>query len=60
MSARKRIVKKLPEFRLPKEQKELPEEDLKVAKARMLKELEAAEQNKKDWFDKELDKNMKR
>ncbi len=60
MSARKRIVKKLPEFRLPKEQKELPEEDLKVAKARMLKELEAAEQNKKDWFDKELDKNMKK
>jgi hypothetical protein len=60
MSARKRIVKKLPEFRMPRVQKEEPEEDLKVTKARMLKEIEASENNKKDWFDKELDKNMKK
>ncbi len=60
MSARKRIVKKLPEFRMPREQKEEPEEDLKVAKARMLKEIEANEKDKKEWFDKELDKNMKK
>jgi hypothetical protein len=60
MSARKRIVKKLPEFRMPREKQEEPEEDLKVAKARMLKEIEANEKNKKDWFDKELDKNMKK
>jgi hypothetical protein len=59
MAARKRIVKKLPEFRLAKDQKEKePEEnDLKKVKAQTLKDLE---KNKKEWFDNELDKNLKK
>jgi hypothetical protein len=56
MAARKRIVKKLPEFRLAKEQKELEEGDLKKVKAQTLKDLE---RNEKEWFDNELDKNLK-
>jgi len=59
MAARKRIVKKLPEFRLVKGQKETEEDDLKKVKANMLKELAANEKNKKDWYDNELDKNLK-
>ncbi|MCD6010172.1 MAG: hypothetical protein K0Q79_34 [Flavipsychrobacter sp.] len=34
--------------------------DLKKAKAQLLKELEESEKNKKDWYDKELDKNLKK
>jgi len=59
MAARKRILKKRPEFRLMKERNEQEEEDLKATKAKVLKELEADEKNKKDWYDTELDKNMK-
>jgi hypothetical protein len=59
MAARKRIVKKLPDFRLRTEQTEAEEGDLKKVKAQALKELEAIEKNKKDWYDKELDKNLK-
>jgi hypothetical protein len=36
------------------------ENDLKKAKAKILKELQEQEKNKKDWFDKELDKNLKK
>jgi len=59
MAARKRIVKKLPEFRLMKDRNEQQEEDLKAIKAQVLKELEADEKSKKDWYDTELDKNLK-
>jgi hypothetical protein len=34
------------------------DEDLKKVKARILKELEEEEKNKKEWYDKEIDKNM--
>jgi hypothetical protein len=59
MAARKRIVKKLPEFRLLKDQNESEEEDLKKVKAKVLKEIEDNEKNKKEWYDNELDKNLK-
>ena len=60
MAARKRIVKKLPDFRTPKEEKRIEEEDLKKVKEQTLKELEENEKNKNDWYDKELDKNLKK
>jgi hypothetical protein len=34
--------------------------DLKKAKAQLLKELADSEKNKKDWYDKELEKNLKK
>lgn len=36
------------------------ENDLKKVKAKMLKEIQEQEKNKKDWFDRELDKNLKK
>ncbi len=57
MAPRKRILKKRPEFRLMKDQQEQEENDLKKVKAQTLKDLEA---NEKEWFDKELDKNLKK
>jgi hypothetical protein len=33
-------------------------EDLKKVKEQLLKELAEKEKNDKDWYDKELDKNM--
>ncbi|MBA3828644.1 MAG: hypothetical protein H0X33_06885 [Taibaiella sp.] len=59
MAARKRIAKKLPEFRLTKEHNEPEETDLKKVKAELLKEIEENEKNSQDWYDKELDKNLK-
>ncbi len=59
MSTRKRIVKNLPDFRLPKEKKETEEQDLKKVKAQLLKDLEANEENKKEWYDTEMEKNLK-
>jgi hypothetical protein len=57
MAERKRILKKRPHFRLPKEQQE--EDDLKKVKAQTLKALEESELQKKEWYDKELEKNLK-
>jgi len=38
-----------------------PEEnDLKKVKAQILKELAEQEQNSKEWYDKEMDKNLKK
>ncbi|MES2704605.1 MAG: hypothetical protein V4649_18335 [Bacteroidota bacterium] len=34
--------------------------DLKAAKAETLKQLEEAEKNKQEWYDKEMEKNMKK
>ncbi len=59
MTPRKRIVKKLPEFRLPKEQKEQEENDLKKVKAQALKDLEANEKKSDEWLDDEMEKNLK-
>ena len=59
MAPRKRILKKRPDFRLPKENNEQDKEDLKTIKAQALKDLEADEKNKKEWYDTELDKNLK-
>ncbi len=35
------------------------QDDLKKAKEQILKELAEKEKNSKDWYDKEIDKNMK-
>ena len=59
MATRKRIVKKLPEFRLGKDQQAAETDDLKKVKAQALKELEENEKNKKEWYDTELEKNLK-
>ncbi len=40
--------------------KETEENDLKKNKEKILKELEEQEKNNKDWYDKEIDKNMKK
>ena len=59
MAARKRIVKNLPEFRLGKDQQDPEPDDLKLLKAKALKDLEEDEKNKKEWYDNELEKNLK-
>ena len=38
--------------------KEQEENDLKKVKAKALKELEEKEKNSKEWYDKEIEKNM--
>ena len=58
MTERKRTTKKRPAYRLPKVQQE--EEDLKKVKAQTLKDLEESEKDKKEWYDNELDKNLKK
>ena len=60
MATRKRIAKTVPDFRVTGIGKNAEEEDLKKVKARVLKELEEDQKNKKDWFDQELDKNLKK
>jgi hypothetical protein len=40
--------------------KEQEENDLKKVKAKALKELEEKEKNSKEWYDKEIEKNMNR
>jgi hypothetical protein len=59
MAARKRIVKKVPDFRVTRDQQVTEENDLKKVKAQALKELEEKEKNKEEWLDTELDKNLK-
>lgn len=36
------------------------DDDLKAAKAKILKELAEQEKKNKDWFDQEMDKNLKK
>lgn len=60
MATRKRkpADKKMPAFkmtRIPEDQ----ENDLKKSKERTIKELEENKLKEKEWFDKELDKNLK-
>ena len=61
MAARKRkeVVKKLPAFKLTRIQDESEEHDLKKVKAKAIKDLEEHQKNAKDWYDNELDKNLK-
>ncbi|MDR3679495.1 MAG: hypothetical protein P4L41_05975 [Flavipsychrobacter sp.] len=39
---------------------EVENDDLKKVKAQILKELEEKEKNNKEWYDKEMDKNLKK
>jgi len=62
MAARPRKVsdKKLPAFRVTRvPEQDGEEQDLKKVKERIKKELEENEADKKEWLDKELDKNLK-
>ena len=59
MAARKRIVKKRPQFRLPKEAAETEEQDLKKVKAKALEEFADDQKKANEWLDKELEKNLK-
>ncbi len=59
MAARKRIVKKRPQFRLPIEAKETEEQDLKKVKAKALEEFADDQKKANEWLDKELEKNLK-
>ena len=40
-------------------EKQKEEDDLKKVKAQILKELEEKEKNTQEWYDKEMDKNLK-
>jgi hypothetical protein len=39
---------------------EKEEDDLKMVKANLLKELEEKEKNTDEWYDKEMEKNLKK
>jgi len=56
---RKPAEKKFPAFNLAKPVEQDEENDLKKVKAQILKELEENEGKEKEWFDKELEKNLK-
>ncbi|MCW3120879.1 MAG: hypothetical protein JWQ38_371 [Flavipsychrobacter sp.] len=60
MAERKRHVagKKMPAFKMTRQEEE--EQDLKKVKEEAIKALEEDQANKKDWYDKELDKNLKK
>jgi len=60
MAERKRIVKKVPDFRVTRVEKDPEEYDLKKVKARVIKELEESQKSKNEWLDNELDKNLKK
>lgn len=61
MSTRKRkpADKKFAAFKLTREEGNVEENDLKKVKEQILKDLEANKENDKEWYDKELEKNMK-
>ena len=54
---RKPVDKKMPDFRVTSIGKD-EADDLKKVKAKVLKELEEQKKNDKEWYDKELDKNL--
>ena len=60
MATRKRIANKVPSYKLPKKQGEQEEQDLKKVRAAMLKELEDNKQKIREWYDSELEKQMKK
>jgi hypothetical protein len=61
MSTRKRkpTEKKLPAFRSVTVNEEQGETDLKKVKAAVIKELEENKAKEKEWYDTEMDKNLK-
>jgi len=56
---RKPVDKKMPDFRVTSIGKD-EADDLKKVKAQALKAIEETKKNDKDWYDKELDKNLKK
>lgn len=56
---RKPADKKLPAFKMTRVDDRQEENDLKKVKARIIKELEEKRSDAKEWYDNELDKNMK-
>ncbi len=56
---RKPADKKFAAFKTGKPAQEQEENDLKKVKAQIIKELEENQANKEEWYDKELDKNLK-
>lgn len=61
MATRKRkpADKKLPTFKMARIPEDQDENDLKKSKERIIKELEENKAKEKEWYDKELDKNLK-
>jgi len=61
MATRKRkpAEKKFPAFKIARPGEEQEENDLKKVKARIIKDLEEDKEKEKEWFDKELEKNLK-
>ena len=61
MATRKRkpADKKMPAFKLTPVREDQEENDLKKIKARTIKDLEENQAKEKEWFDNELDKNLK-
>jgi hypothetical protein len=61
MGTRKRIPadKKFAAFKASKPEQNQEENDLKKVKAQIIKELEEKQEKTEEWFDKELDKNLK-
>ena len=62
MTTRKRYVtdKKRPAFKLTRIQSDPEEQDLKKVKARIIKELKENDKKKEEWYDNELNKNLKK
>lgn len=56
---RKPVDKKMPDFRVTNKGKE-ETDDLKKVKEAALKAIEESKKNDKEWYDKELDKNLKK
>ncbi len=56
---RKPTDKKRPAFKAERTPGEQEENDLKKVKEQIKKDLEENQANDKDWYDKELDKNLK-
>lgn len=61
MATRKRkpLDKKMPTFRITRNEDKNDENDLQKVKAQVLKELEEKQANDKEWYDKEYEKNLK-
>jgi hypothetical protein len=57
MAARQRKPK--PAFKLAKTEQEQGTEDLKKVKEQALKDLQESKEEEKEWYDQELDKNLK-
>ncbi len=61
MATRKRkpLDKKMPTFRVTRNEDIKEEQDLQKVKAEVLKSLEQKQANDKEWYDKEYEKNLK-